>query len=87
MVWWYDDSIIKKEIIGHVFLTWGITQNLDDTDDDSFPGFEKLNEQGIVEDNFAVEDKEDEDNNFKIEESENSDFGNTYLEIENDSEN
>ena len=41
---WYEESRIKKDIMVNAFLTCGITQNLDGTEDDLFSGFQKLNE-------------------------------------------
>ena len=63
---WYDDNRIKPDIIIKAFLVYGITQNFDGSENDLFLGFQKLNEQGIVEDNFSLEDRNDENNSIKI---------------------
>ena len=59
---------------------------MDGSEDDLFLDFQKLNEQGIVEGNFSLEDRNDENNSINIEESEDSDMGSSDLEIENGSE-
>ena len=84
---WYNENRIKTDIIIiKAFLVCGITPNMDGSEDDLFLGFQKLNEQEIVVDDFSLEDRNDENNSIKIEESEDSDMGSSDLEIENDSE-
>ena len=52
-----------------------ISNNLDGSEDELFNGFDKLNEQGIIEQNFTIEDKDDENNIINIEASDDSEMG------------
>ena len=47
---------------------------LDVSEDELFNGFDKLYEQGIINQNFKIEDKDDENNNIKFEDSDDSEM-------------
>ena len=84
---WDDKNKITTEVIKNSFLYCGITNKLDGTEDEMFVGYEKINEIGIIENDFSKEDAEDENNDISIGESEDSEDNSSDLEIENEENN
>jgi len=52
-----------------------------------FVGYEKINEIGIIENDFSKEDAEDENNDISMGEIEDSEDNSSDLEIENEENN
>ena len=57
---------------------------MDGSEDELFNGFDKLNEKGIIEQNFTIEDKDDENNIINIEVSDDSEMGSSDAELEDE---
>ena len=80
---WENNETISPQIVKNSFKFCGISNNLDGSEDELFNGFDKLNEQGIIEQNFTIEDKDDENNIINIEVSDDSEMGSSDAELEN----
>ena len=65
----------------HLFFC-SISNKLDGSEDELFNGFDKLNEQGIIEQNFTIEDKDDENNIINIDINDESEMGSSDAELE-----
>ena len=81
---WNDDSKIKNDIIRDAFLFCGISNKMDRSEDEMFRGYDKINEQGLIENDFTIEDENDENNNISLGESSVSESGSSDRELENE---
>ena len=79
---WYNNEIIKSDVIVKSFLVTGISNKLDGSEDEEFNGFEKINDIGFIEDDFTENDKEDNNNIIDINSSEDSEEGSSDREID-----
>ena len=79
---WYNNTIIKSDVIVKSFLVTGISNNLDGSEDEEFNGFEKVYDIGFIEDDFTENDKEDNNNIIDINSSEDSEEGSSDREID-----
>ena len=59
---------------------------MDGSEDELFKGFNLLNENGFIEDDFNDEDKEDMNNDIKVQDSDISSMGSSDEEIEKENE-
>ena len=74
-------------MIKYSFLYCGISNILIGEEDDLFIGWEKINEIGLIENDFSEEDKIDENNNIDIQDiSYYSEEGSSDLEINSEEE-
>ena len=73
-------------MIKNSFLYCGISNILTGEDDDLFIGWEKINEIGLIENDFSEEDKIDENNNIVIQDISDSEEGSSDLEINSEEE-
>ena len=71
---WENNETISPQIVKNSFIFCGISNKLDGSEDEDelFNGFDKLNEQSIIEQNFTTEDKDDENNIINVEVSDDS---------------
>ena len=81
---WENNETISPKIVINSFKFRGISNNLDGSEDELFNWFDKLNEQGIIEQNFTIEDKDDENNIINIEVSGDFDMGISDAELEDE---
>ena len=81
---WENNETISPQIVKNSFKFCGISNNLDGSEDELFKWFDKLNEQGIIEQNFTIEDKDDENNIINIEVSDDSEMGSSDAELEDE---
>ena len=79
---WYNNEIIKSDVIVKSFLVTGISNKLDGSEDEEFNGFEKINDIGFIEDDFTENDKKDYNNNIDINSSEDSKEGSSDREMD-----
>ncbi len=79
---WEQDTIITVEMAKNSFIYCDISSNLDGTEDELFKGWEKLSKQGLVENDFTEQDKEDMNNSIEICSSNDSEEGNSDKEME-----
>ena len=79
---WFDDSKIKTEIIINSFLVCGISNKMDGSQDEKFEGFDKINEQGFIEQDFTKEDEVDMNNNVNLNDTNESEMGSSDEEID-----
>ena len=79
---WYNNEIIKSDVIVKSFLVIGISNKLDGSKDEEFNGFEKINDIRFIEDDFTENDKKDDKNNKDINSSEDSEEGSSDREID-----
>ena len=79
---WFDDSKIKTEKIINSFLVCGISNKMDGSEDEKFEGFDKINEQGFIENDFTKEDEVDMNNNVNLNETSESEMGSSDKEID-----
>ena len=79
---WENNEIISPQIIKNSFIFFGISNKLVGSEDELFNGFDKFNEEGIIDQNFTNEDKDDEKNNIKVEDSNDSEMGSSDAELE-----
>ena len=49
---WYNNEIIKSNVVVKSFLVTGISNKLDGSEDEDFIGFVKINDIGFIEDDF-----------------------------------
>lgn len=63
---WNNDSNIKNDIIRDAFLYCGISNKMDGSEDEMFRGYDKIKEQGLIENDFTKEDENDENNNISL---------------------
>ena len=77
----YNNKIIKSDVIVKSFLVTGISNKLDGSEDEQFNGFEKLYDIGFIEDDFTENDKKDNNNIIDINSSEDSEEGSSDREI------
>ena len=83
---WNDSKKITSEMIKNSFLYCGISNILTGEEDDLFIGWEKINEIGLIENDFSEEDKNDENNNIVIQDISDSEEGSSDLEINSEEE-
>ena len=76
------ENSIKKDSIEKSFLICGISNNLDGSEDDLFEGYKKIDEMGLVENDFTKEDLEDMNNNVSIDSSSISNDSSSDEEID-----
>ena len=81
---WENNETISSQVVKNSFKFCGISNNLDGSEDELFNGFDKLNEKGIIEQNFTIEDKDDENNIINIEVSDDSEMGSSNAELEDE---
>ena len=79
---WYNNEIIKSDVIVKSFLVTGISNKLDGSEDEEFNGFEKINDIRFIEDDFTENDKKDDNNNKDINSIEDSEEGSSDKEID-----
>ena len=79
-----QETGIKKETVEKSFLIYGISNNMDGSEDDLFIGYEKTNELGFAENDFTKEDMEDMNNNASIDSSSISEEDSSDEEIQNE---
>ena len=73
-------------MIKNSFLYCGISNILTGEEDGLFIGWEKINEIGLIENDFSEEDKIDENNNIDIQDISDSEEGSSDLEINSEEE-
>ena len=66
------------------FLVTGIFNKLDGSQDDEFPGFNKIQDISLIKNNFNNQDEEDENNNIDVNDIIDSPENSSDLEIENE---
>ena len=81
---WENNETISPQIVKNSFIFCGISNILDGSEDELFNGFDKLNEQGIIEQNFTTGDKDDENNIINVEVSDDSEMGSSDPELEDE---
>ena len=88
---WENRDEIKEEIIIKSFLKCGITNNTDCSEDYLFIGWDKLNEDGLVEDYKLIikdttkEDEEDKNNSIDMKSSSDLEMESSDFDIEENS--
>ena len=88
---WENKDEIKEEIIIKSFLTCGITNNTDCSEDYLFTGQDKLKEDGLVEDYKLIikdttkDDEEDENNSIDVKSSSDSEMASSIFDFEENS--
>ena len=81
---WENNETISPQIVKNTFIFCGISNKLDGSEDDLINVFDKLNEHGIIEQNFTPEDKDDENNIINFEVSIDSEMGSSEAELEDE---
>ena len=81
---WENNETISPQIVKNSFKFCGIPNNLNGSEVELFNGFDKLNEQGIIEQNFTIEDKDNKNNIINIEVSDDSEMGSSDAELEDE---
>lgn len=81
---WENNETISPQIVKNSFKFYGISNNLDGSEDELFNGSDKSNEQGTTEQNFTIEDKDDENNIINIEVNDDSEIGSSDAELEDE---
>ena len=88
---WYNKDKIKEEIIIKWFLTCGVTNNTNCSENYLFTGWDKLKEDGLVEDykliikDITKEDEEDENNIIDVKSSNDSEIASSDCGVEENS--